>query len=157
MKNIIALSIVGALGLMPLTAEAVCFKALNETNLTIRARVYDRGDWRPWTVMSPGYWDCFASSVQRTEHAVQMEYQSSSGWIPFYYRSHGSRIFTRVADITPESDGAMAQWYDEPPRCRDKPPGDGRPSSCLKKSGWLNWAGEIFKIALKVFKIKGTF
>ena len=133
-------------------AQAVCFKLLNETNVTLRGRVHDRGSWRPWRTMPPHYWACFASGVKRTEHTVQLDYRARGRWHPLYRGDHGSRMLTRVIHVLPGPGNSIKlEWYDEPPGCRAKPPLAGhRAGSCLRRSGsWWKLIGRTLLIVLQ--------
>lgn len=133
--------IVVAMGFfIPLKADAVCFKAFNETNVTLVARVHDRGRWRDWVTMPPGFWDCFAPKVKRQKHDVEIDYLLPDGTRkPLERDRHGSILFTRVVHFQaePATNSVKFTYWDEPPGCRDKPKGQGRTKSCLKEPGWL--------------------
>lgn len=138
--RILAVAVVVLGILVPLKAEAACFKAFNETNVTIRGRVHDRGRWRDWVVMPPGFWDCFAPQVKRQKHDVELEYRLPDGtWKVLEHGRHGSIWFTRVIhfEAETETNSVRFTYWDEPPGCRDKPKGNGRANSCLKEPGWL--------------------
>lgn len=136
----------------PKSAHAVAFKVRNNSNLTLRVRVHDRGNWRPWVVCPPTFWGNVASSVKRTEHAVQVDVQTQGpnrryrSWAPLYRGHHGSRMWTRILQVigNPQG-GTIFAWWDEPGGgCRDMP---DRPGTCLKRSGWMQ--RDLMSLAVK--------
>lgn len=126
---------------------AVAFKLMNDTSYTVRARAHDRGEWREWKEFYPSGWGDFAKKVKRTKHKVEIDIKKGNKWYPLYRGKHGSKLWTRVAQLVVSGNKIGIQWYNERGGgCRDKPPLPGhRDDSCLKKSGdWL--AMEIIKI-----------
>jgi hypothetical protein len=140
------------------TAHAVAFKVHNQTpDLKFRMRVHDRGAWRPWAEMPPGFWAVTAPKVERTEHDVEIEVwvtpagKSAPEWVAFYRNHHGSRVFTRVLHLYRDGAGNVVMtWYDEPPGCRGQPVrrGDKTDDGCLAKSGWIE--DTLKKAAVKI-------
>lgn len=136
--------------------EAVTFKLKNDSQYWLRARAFDRGQWRSWVEFAPGGWDVFALHVKRTEHDIEIQIWDGSQWMPLYYNHHGSRLFTRVVQVFNDQKGNIYfAWWDEPPGCRGAPPypGSGE-GTCLKPSGWLKgkmmeyavWVGKYFLV-----------
>ena len=127
---------------LPPEADAVAFKMANYSSHTLRMRIYDRGEWRPWVQCPPGFWGDVAKSVKRTEHSVEIDVWTGNGWRPYYRNHHGSRAFTRVVQALDAGQGIVFAWWDEPPGCRDWPP---RPwvqeGTCLRRAGW--YKGEL--------------
>ena len=130
------------------TANAVAFKLKNSTPYAIRAKVFDRGNWRSYVSISPGQCKVFGESVTRSEHSVVIQMKTEEGWKTIYKDNHGSRMMTRIVRVVESDDGYYFAWYDEPPGCRDCPDSDGH--GCLYKSGWVN-----LKNAIKVGKFLG--
>lgn len=135
-------------------AEAVAFKLKNDTSLTLRARVHDRGQWRSWVTFQPGGWGDFATSVKRTEHDVAIDVWQGNHWEPLYRNHHGSRLFTRVVQVIQYSgdNKLYFAWWDEPPGCRDAPPRPGtNDRTCLQESGGWLWR-KLVQYAVKIGK-----
>ena len=145
--------------------HAVAFKLKNDTEFYLKARCFDRGNWRPWVEFPPGGWGDFAPKVTRSDHTVQIQIRVDGEWIDFYYGNHGSRVFTRIVQIAGDSNNNLyIAWWDEPPHCRDAPPNLFTGGySCLKPSGWL-WGNAVkfFKeirkkgeMVLKIYSMSG--
>lgn len=139
-------------------AEAVAFKCHNQTNQTFRFRVHDRGAWRKWETMQPGYWACPGPMVKRTKHRIQIDVETTKDgkkqWVPFYRGTHGSKVFTRIIHLyNKKAEEISMEWYDEPPSVRDKPVWTGNKVSKgkLLKSGWLK--RELKKVAGTTLKL----
>ena len=140
-------------------ALAVAFKVHNQTDMSFRMRVKDRGQWRDWAQMNPGYWECPARSVKRTDHEVEIDVwavphgKSAPEWVAFHRGVHGSRFFTRIVHLyRDQSANVVMTWYDEPHGCRDKPVWNGQTTNhgCLIKSGWAE--RELPKIGKKILE-----
>lgn len=135
--------------------EAVAFKMKNDSQYTLRARVYDRGAWRPWVVFSPDGWGDFATNVKRAEHTVEIQIWDGYQWQPLYWNNHGSKICTRVVQAFNDNDGNIYfAWWDEQPftGCRQAPPDPwSGGSTCLKPSGWIY--GEIKKLMRQAVRV----
>ncbi len=164
MKKIylIVVLLVSTLGFMQ-ASHAVAFKLKNDSSQTLRMRVHDRGDWRPWVMARPGFWGDVAPGVKRTNHAVQVQVLVWAGvyaiWVPYYQGMHGSRSWTRILQIfdnDAERYNVGKVWWDERGRgCRDMPPHPvSGGNSCLKPSGTggfisafnqgLHWGGSVY-------------
>lgn len=117
---------------------AVAFKVKNDSDHTFRVRIHDRGSWRPWVICHPGFWGDVAKSVERAEHMVEIQVHNGNYWEDFYYKSHGSVLFTRVIQFASNYSQIGITWWDEPNFCRGQPPypGSGE-GSCLILSGWV--------------------
>jgi hypothetical protein len=152
MKRLVLTGLVIAFALtaMPGICNAVAFKMKNDSQYHLRARCYDRGQWRGWVQFSQGGWGDFATSVTRAEHSIEIQIWNGNGWQRLYYGNHGSRMFTRIVQVYSNYNGEIyLLWWDEPPGCRDSPPHPERGgSTCLKTSGWY-W-DTAFKYSKKI-------
>lgn len=131
--------------------HAVAFKLCNHSSQTFRARVYDRDVWRGFVEFGPDGWGDFAPGVTRSEHTVEIQILTASGWKEFYYGNHGSKLWTRIVQIYETPDGTLQmRWWDERGRkCRDAPPHPtSHRSTCLDSSG----GGHFKSIAKLVWK-----
>lgn len=142
MKRLILISSFFTMLFLSNSAFAVTFKCMNDTKYTFRMRVHDRGIWRPWVTISSNSFEYVAPKVERTKHSVEIEMLINRKWELVYSNKHGSKAWSRIAQII-EIDGDIALlWWDEPGGgCRDWPinPNKGRYKSCLKPSG--DWWG----------------
>jgi hypothetical protein len=156
LRWIIAIAVMLLTTFVTKPAAAVAFKLKNDSSITVRARVHDRGQWRPWVTFQPGGWAVFAPKVKRTEHDVEIDVWEGGRWQPIYRNHHGSRFFTRVVQVVQYSgdDKVYFAWWDEPPGCRDAPPRPGtNDKTCLKPSGGWLWK----KLVQSAVKIVGRF
>ncbi len=141
-------------------AFAVDFGVHNQTNLKFRMRVQDRGQFPEWAEMRPGFKDATARSVERADHAVEIdiwttaEGKTQPDWVAFYRGTHASRAFTRKLHLFEYRDmngkpAIFMTWHDEPPGCRDWPLFENGQfkNGCLLRSGWTD---DIFQRAAQI-------
>jgi hypothetical protein len=129
-------------------ANAVAFKLENSTRYSIRAKVYDHGTWRSYVTVNPGEFRDIATEVERTEHAVVIQMLTNNGWQTVYSNHHGSRLFTRVVQVSENGNSFYFSWWDEHPGCRDSP---STPGTCLTPPGPRG----MFNYAVKIGEFLG--
>ncbi|MEK6675127.1 MAG: hypothetical protein AABZ47_05655 [Planctomycetota bacterium] len=157
LRNIFAC--IGLVLFLATEVQAVAFKVHNQSTQKFRMRVNDRGSWREWVEMPPGFWDVTAPKVTREDHEVEIDVFTSNTrrpkpeWVSFYRGRHGSRAFTRVLHLFEYVDvgkqkAIFMTWHDEPPGCRGKPVFENGQfkNGCLVKSGWSD---DLLKQAAK--------